>query len=246
MLVRDDHVRLPPGHPSLVLGYDGAPGELAALSASAGVAAAPADGQVVRFGRNRPRVDVPVGDDDRRVSREQGLLTFRDGGWWVSNTGNLPLRLPTGRLARGAQARLSPGYTPLSVRGSGVREYLLELFVVGSGEPAAPWPLTPDERLAVVVLCQRYLRHKAYAQVLTIRQAVTELNALRPGEWTAPRLTELVEAVHERLVRVGALEPVADHPPEHAVLQELMWTNSVVPEDLTLLDTPPRRRWGRR
>ena len=73
------------------------PGGIVALAVTGRVNSAPVDGHRVVFGRNRPDVDVCVGESDLRVSRRHGALTCRDGAWWVSNLGQLPIRLPRSR-----------------------------------------------------------------------------------------------------------------------------------------------------
>jgi hypothetical protein len=130
-MVYDEMSALPPGHHSLAYGGDAVPGGLLVLSVCGGVRVPPAEGRSVYFGRNFEEVHVGIGVDDRRVSRRQGVLTCRDGRWWVTNTGNRPIRLTDSRwLNRGGMAvPLAAGYTPLYVPGSGARDHLLELYV---------------------------------------------------------------------------------------------------------------------
>src|SRR5690606_27007139 len=167
--------RLPKGHGSLALGVPSSsePGKLYALSLAGGIAIGPKEGRTILFGRNRPDVHVCVGEDDRKVSRQQGTITYDDGVWWLANTGKLPLRLPGSRLLFRDEepVPLTDGYTPMFLRGTGRREHLLELYVTGA-EGRRPtsrhgdatelpriWRLSDDERLALVVLGQRYLLH---------------------------------------------------------------------------------------
>src|SRR5262245_55718272 len=189
-MVHDDMVALPVGHRSLAYGSDDpVPGGLLAQSRAGGVRVRPAEGRSVYFGRNFEEVHVGIGVDDRRVSRRQGALTRRGERWWVVNTGNQPIRLPNSRWLHrdGEQVPLATGYTPLFVPGSGRREYLLELFVVGAGNTAgrawpascpAAVPLDADERLAVVVLSQRYLSYEADPRPLTWPEATGRLAVL--------------------------------------------------------------------
>lgn len=83
----------------------------------------PGAGREVLFGRNRPEVHVCLGEDDPQVSRHQGTLTHRDGHWWVSNTGRLPIRCPAGRLLFRDEEPLplDTGYTPVRRRFAGPR-----------------------------------------------------------------------------------------------------------------------------
>ena len=245
------------GHHSLAFGSaDAVPGGLLALSMSGGIRVRPAEGRSVYFGRNFEEVHVGIGVDDRRVSRRQGALTCRGGQWWVGNTGNRPIRLPNTRWLHrdGEEVPLAPGYTPLFVPGSGAREHLLELYVVGpNGDPPRPaptaaterlttWRLTPDERLAVVVLGQRYLLHEANPLPLTWQQATSQLAELQPGRWREGRLKHLVEDLRLRLSRHGVAGLRKDELPEPIgnalndnLLRELVRTSTLVPPDLTVL-----------
>jgi hypothetical protein len=248
-MVHDDLVALPPGHHSLAFGSDDpVPGGLLAQSRSGGVRVLPAVDRSVYFGRNFEEVHVGVGVDDRRVSRRQGVLTWRAGQWWVANTGNRPLRLPNSRWLHrgGAAVPLAPGYTPLFVPGSAAREHLLELFVVDSSPPvrtAATWPLTADERLAAVVLAQRYLLHEANPSPLTWQRATAQLADLQPGRWRPDRLEQLVAGLRARLAGWGVRglrevevpEPIGDALTGN-LLWELVGTGTLVPPDLALLD----------
>lgn len=106
-----------------------------------------------------------VGEDDQRVSRRHGSITYRSGQWWVTATGRLPLRLPQGQRPFPSEAPvpLAAGYTPLFVQGSSGREHLLEVYVAGDSgtrpvlrhrDPTQPpriWHLGPDDRLALIV-----------------------------------------------------------------------------------------------
>jgi hypothetical protein len=234
-------VALPPGRSLAAGGVTAEPGALLALSASGGIRVRPAAGRSVYFGRNFEDAHVGVGVADRRVSRRQGVLTHRDGRWWLANTGRRPLRLPGSRWLRrdGSAVVLAPGYTPLFV--AGAREHLLELYVAGAGPGAvaATWRLTNDERLATVVLGTRFLRHEADPVPLTWQQATARLAQLQPGRWRAGRLEHLMADLRVRLAREGVvgLCGAADEPAFTAnLLRELVRTATLVPPDLALLD----------
>jgi hypothetical protein len=244
-MVHDDMVALPAGHRSLAYGSDDpVPGGLLAQSRAGGVRVRPAEGRSVYFGRNFEEVHVGIGVDDRRVSRRQGVLTRRGERWWVVNTGHRPIRLPNSRWLHrdGEQVPLAAGYTPLFVPGSGIREHLLELYVVGAGRTVATWPvsvsaagspLSADQRLAVVVLGQRYLRYEADPRPLTWEEATDQLAALQPGRWEERRLEQVVADLRPRLARHAGLdgdEPLA------TLLCELVRAGVVVPPDLAVLD----------
>lgn len=251
--------RLPKNHGSLALGVPSSdPGTLYALSLNGGIAIGAKEGRTILFGRNRPDVHVCVGEDDRKVSRQQGSLAFRDGNWWLVNTGKLPLRLPGSRLLFREEEPipLGEGYTPMFLRGSGRREHLLELYVTGADgarpasrhrdatQPPRIWRLSDDERVALVVLGQRYLLHEEYPQPLTWREAAADLAELQPdADWTHKKVEHLVVAVRNRLSRGGVPgltreevgEPVGNTLNDN-LIRELMLSTTLVPPHLALLD----------
>ena len=261
--------RISAGHPSLAHGVPpSAPGTLFVLAAGGGVAVRPREGRTVVFGRNLPAVHVCIGEDDRRVSRRQGVVSRRDGRWWVRTTGRPPLRFPDSRLlfAHDDPVPLPEGYTPLFVRGSSPRNHKLELYVTGpSAEPAAgreertvpsahgdptdpvrAWPLSDDERLVLAVLASRHLRLEPHAQPLTWTQACEILDRLRPGaRWTPKKVAHKVASVRARLSRQGVpgltREEVGE-PVGNALNQnlilELLASSTLVPQDLALLEEP--------
>lgn len=251
--------RLPPGHDSLAFGVPAAaPGTIYALSMTGGITVGAKEGRTLLFGRNRPEVHVCLGEDDRRVSRLQGELTHHADQWWVSGTGRVPLRLPGSRLVFPGDepVPLGTGYTPLFVRGSGRREHLMELFVAGpdagrpaprhdeTTEPPKTWKLSATERLALIVLAQRYLYHEAYPQPLTWSQAAAHLADLQPDAgWRPKKVEHLVAAVRTRLSQAGVAGLTRDEVGEpignslnHNLVRELVESTTLVPPDLRLLD----------
>ncbi|XVS66416.1 FHA domain-containing protein [Actinosynnema sp. CA-299493] len=244
---------------SLVLGAAHiAPGALCALTLAGGVTADPAEGHLVRFGRNRPEVEVCVGENDLMVSRRHGLLDHREGRWWVSNTGRSPIRLAGSLMLHhdGEPHPLATGYTPLFLRGSRGREHVLELYVAGpsGGPPAARpgdvtqppkrWRLSRDERLALVVLGRRYLLHDPHPSPLSRQQAARQLTELNPADkWTIKRVEHTVAAVRTRLAANGVYgllreevgEPVGLTLTDN-LLRELVSSTTLVPLDLDLVD----------
>lgn len=254
--------RLSTSHGSLAYGVPRSkPHTLFALSIAGGITVGPRDGRTVIFGRNRPDVHVCIGEDDPKVSRQHGSLTHHDRYWWLTNTGRLPMRLPNSRLlfADEDAVPIDDGYTPLFVRGSREREHLLELYVSGPDgqrpatrhhdvtQPPRTWRLDDDERLALVVLGQRYVMHEARPQPLSWKQAATQLAELRPGAgWTAKRVEHLVGAVRTRLSHDGVdgltLEelgkPVGNALNDN-LIRELLQSTTLVPPDLALLDDDP-------
>jgi hypothetical protein len=250
-----------PARGSLALGVPpAAPGTLFALTVVGGIVVGAREGRTVLFGRNRPDVDVCVGEDDQRISRKHGLLARQDSHWWVSTTGQLPLRLPGARLLFREEGpiALPTGYTPLFIRGARGREHLMELYVTGADgqrpalrhsdptQPPKTWQLKPEERLALVALGQRYLLHDLHPQPLSWRQAADLLAELQPANaWTPKRVEHIVVAVRNRLAHDGVAgltreeigEPVGNVLNDN-LLKELMFSTTLVPPDLALLDLP--------
>ncbi|WP_240812726.1 FHA domain-containing protein [Streptomyces sp. DASNCL29] len=249
---------LPAAHGSLARGVTApVPGTAFALALTGGMTLGPGDGRELLFGRNRPEVHICVGEDDPQVSRCQGRLTHRHGRWWVANNGRLPLRFPSRLLFTGEEPLpLGTGYTPLFVRGSRDREHLLEVFVSGPeterpvalpGDVTRPprvWVLTDEEKLALVVLGQRYLLHEPRPQPLTWRQTAAQLAELRPGEgWSEKRVEHLVNRVRAMLSRDGVPwrtreevgEPVGNALNDH-LIRALMMSTTLVPPALALID----------
>ncbi|MEU4610991.1 FHA domain-containing protein [Streptomyces umbrinus] len=250
---------LPATHGSLARGASAPlPGTLFALALTGGMTLGPGDGREVLFGRNRPEVHVCLGEDDPQLSRHQGTLTHRDGRWWVSNAGRLPIRCAGARLLfRGEEPLpLDIGYTPLFVGGSRGREHLLEVFVTGpEGERPQPrhgdvtrpprvWILTEQEKLALVVLGRRYLLHEPRPQPLTWRQTAAELAESQPhAGWTDKRVEHLVNGVRTRLSRDGVPwltreelgEPVGNALNDN-LIRALLTSTTLVPMDLALID----------
>jgi hypothetical protein len=225
---------LPSGHDSLAFGVPrSVPGAVHVLAFGGGYSAGPGEGRTVYFGRNRPEVHVCIGEDDRQISRRHGVLTNRDGRWWVSNTGQRPIRLPKSQwlFANEAAIPLAEGYTPLFVPGARDREHLLEVYVTGirpdvTGPPGT-YALSAEERLVLVVLGQRYLLHEANPKPLTWQQAAATLAELRPeAGWTSRKVEHRVAAVAQRLSHAGVPD----------LLRELVRSTTLVPPDLAVLD----------
>ncbi|QNP75121.1 FHA domain-containing protein [Streptomyces roseirectus] len=237
------------------------PGTLRARTVTGELSAPPRQGLTVRFGRGEePDVDLGVGVDDLRVSRRHGELTYRQGLWWLRNTGQQLVRLPRGRMLHLATepVPLATGYTPLFVKGSGYREHLVELYVTGHddqgpvsrrrAETVRPrtWALDDDERLLLVVLGQRYLLYEEEPRPLTYAVAAQQLAYLRPeARWTERRIEHRVEAVRRRLDRAGFRYPLLhdasqgrprDNSLLHNLIKGLVESTTLVPPDLDLME----------
>ncbi|MFF0338143.1 hypothetical protein [Kribbella sp. NPDC004875] len=125
--------KLPQGQANLAQGVpDAEPGTLFVLTVGGGVRVDAGPLRTILFGRNRPEVHVCVGEDDARVSRMHGAISYRSGQWWVAVTGRLPLRSSHNQklFAGEDPTPLAPGYTQLFVQGSDNREHVMELYVV--------------------------------------------------------------------------------------------------------------------
>ncbi len=250
---------MPAGTGSLARGLPPVPaGTLFALGDRGGICVAPTARLTVIFGRNEPEVHVCVGAGDRGVSRQHGLLHHDGRRWTVHNKGHLPIRLPGSQLLlSGHQEPLPVAYTPLFIRSAHDREHLLEVRIAGAAPAGCSgvqfgdstctptiWELSDRERLVLVVLGQRYLRHEPYPQPLSWSNVEVELTRLQPGaSWTAKSAEHVVAAVRARLAKrdVGGLtrdevgEPVGNAL-NHNLILELLLSTTLVPPDLRLLD----------
>lgn len=251
---------LPAGTGSLARGLPPVPaGTLFALGDRGGICVAPDARFTVIFGRNEPEVHVCVGAGDRGVSRQHGLLSHDGRRWTVHNTGHLTIRLPGSQLLLSGHQELLPvAYTPLFIRSGPDREHLLEVRVAGPAPVGSSgvqfddtthyagtiWELSDRERLVLVALSQRYLRHEAYPQPLSWSNVAEDLTAIQPGAgWTAKRAEHVVVAVRARLARRGVAgltreevgEPVGNVL-NHNLILELLLSTTLVPPDLRLLD----------
>ncbi|MDQ1042468.1 FHA domain-containing protein [Streptomyces sp. V4I2] len=237
------------------------PGTLHARTVTGELSAPPRPGLTLRFGRGEePDVDLGVGVDDLGVSRQHGELSYRQGLWWLRNTGQQLVRLPRGGMMHLSTEAipLDTGYTPLFVKGSGYREHLVELYVSGhddqgpvsrrTAKTVSPkiWPLDDDERLLLVVLGQRYLLYEEDPRPLTYAVAAKQLAYLRPdARWTERRIEHRIEAVRRRLDRDGFRYPLLHDKSEgrpgdnrllHNLIKGLVESTTLVPPDLDRME----------
>lgn len=250
---------LPPTHGSLAIGVPAStPGTMFAQSVGGGIEVRAREKRAIIFGRDRAEVHVCLGPDDRQVSRQHGRLVHQGGRWWVHNTGQLPIQLPGSRMLFTGEepVPLADGYSPLFVHGSRQRVHLLEVYVAGDtgGRPAerhddatvppARWELDDTERLALVILGQRYLLHEARPVPLTWQQTAKQLAERSPDAgWNHKRVERLIEKVRLRLSAHGVPGLTRDEVPEPIgnalndnLLRELLLTTTLTPRDLVLLD----------
>ena len=252
---------LEPSTPSLqrqepLLGGAIAPaGSLFLLGEHGGYAAAPRPAHRLVIGRNAPEVHVTVGASDWYISREQAVLMcvpFRGSvTWTLRNVGRRPIRVPDAPLLlQEHETALKPGYTPLFIDGD--RLHVVEVLVsVGAKSAEVPlpsaltrdvgFPLTPRERLVLVVMFQEFLRRSSPAHPLSWKDTGDALNAV-PGEsgWNARKAENVVDGVRHRLAAAGESGLTADsaHPEalRHNLIQILLKSATLVPPDLRLLD----------
>lgn len=213
------------------------------------------------FGRDREDVHVPVGVDDPAVSRRHGVFTCPGpgGGWWLRNSGNLPIELPDGALLLAGHWRpVSPGYTPLVINSSRQRSHLLQVRIVGepgrqpqattkaeTADPETVYELSAPERLVLTALARRYLEgHDGYPLPLTweetARAANSSPNATRV--WNNRTVADTVEGVRMRLHGQGVRglrreevgQPVGSTLSVN-LIRELLKTATIGSQDLALL-----------
>ena len=233
-----------------------APGTVFVHAVGDAVTMPPKEGRELIFGRNRPEVHLCIGEDDLTVSRKHGTLTNAEGHWWLRNTGILAIRIGESRLltAHDEAVPLAEGYTSLVIEGSRGRLHLIEVLVVGpeagstprhgdQTRPVRAWDLQPEERLAVVVLAQAYLRNQPGAQPATWQQAAELMSEIDPGrKWTDKRVEHRVRALRLRLAACGVagiIQPEVGGSGDvlkHNLIKELIATNTITSKDLELID----------
>lgn len=235
------------------------PGTLFVMGSAGGIRVAPDAHFEIVFGRNAPDVHVCVGTSDPHVSRRHGTISRPHRQWVLVNLGRLPIRFPGSKLVlSGDRMDLPPAYTPLFVVGP-KQEHLLEVRIAAGPSPGLVdgadgahtaetqsrpvWPLSPVERLVMVCLSQRYLRHEPAPQPLTWAQVAHDLGRLQPFErWTVKRAAHIVTNVRKRLSTTvpGLLEEEIPPPVGNALNQnlilELLVTTTITTSDLHLLD----------
>lgn len=251
---------LPPGSPS-----DGVPsappGTIFVLGPEGGYAV-PARRYTLLFGRDREDVHVPVGVNDPTVSRRHGVFTCTgsDGGWWLTNTGHLPIELPNGSLMLTGHRRfIEPGYTPLVINSSKQRSHLVEVRLVDDDDqhprsttkeetidPETVYELSPQERLVLTALARRYLEGaEAFPLPLTWEDTAQTANAspFTTKVWNFRTVANTVEEVRERLHRRGVRGLMRDEVGEPVgstlsvnLIRELVKTVTLSAQDLELLD----------
>ena len=232
------------------------PDTLFVLGANGGISIAPDADLRLMFGRNEPDVHVCVGADDPHVSRQHGYITREYSRWVLGNTGRLPIRLPGARLVlSGDRVELPTGYTPMFIvapRHDHLLEVRIAVLVAPSGAESGhdtatrdrtTWPLSPVEKLVLVCLAQRYLRHEPQPQPLTWSQVAGELGELFPRErWSWRRAAHIVTKVRKRLSPVvpGLLEeeipPPVGNSLNHNLITELLITTTILSSDLLVLE----------
>lgn len=216
---------------------------------------APHEGPVT-FGRNSEVVDLCVGENDRGVSREHVLLTFREGLWWLRNTGQRQVEIDDVQTIGpyDEEAALPDGYSSLRVHGANTG-HTIEVLVVGPDEweptgpsrsttiPVRGWPLHRRERLAVVAIAEFYLRGEPDAEPRTWRQAAEVLGeADADGNWTHRSVEHVVGGVRMRMAAKGeeglvaGEEKVAGDTLKRNLIKILRDSGTISRRDLGLID----------
>ncbi|MBL8926606.1 MAG: FHA domain-containing protein [Pseudonocardia sp.] len=223
-----------------------------------GLAASPAEGRVLWFGRNRSAVHICVGSHDAGVSRRHGTLEYSSGCWWVRAQGGRPVRVGRTHVLRYGDepVPLADGRTSLLVEGSDPNDlHLVRVEVVGADAPprrdtcsgTAPvrgYRLDAAERLVMTVLAQRVLQRQSGATLLTSREAAAYLAGIQPGVWTFRMIEHLVRRMRERLAAQGVdglvPEPGCtgyDSAYRRNLVEELIDSGTLGTPDLRLLGT---------
>ena len=97
----------------------GCAGTLQVRALGAWVQRSPDPRRTVVFGRSLDDVHLVVGGDGLRVSRRQGVLSYRAGCWWISNVGRPPIRMADRLLFTDEEpVPLPTCFTPLGCLGA--------------------------------------------------------------------------------------------------------------------------------
>jgi hypothetical protein len=242
------------GAPSLEHGRPGPPGTLHLLGPLGGVAAT-VGGQDpdVDFGRALEAA-VRLGPADPSVSRKHGTIRHDGHGWWLANTGALPIRVhgEAEPLLRDQRVRLQTGFIPLFFAAQR-RTHVLELLISGPTEdpdddgarlatrPRPVWGLSDTERLVLTAVFAPYLRRDDDARPTVTADVADELTALTGQEWAAKRVARVVDTVRVRLAGRGVDRMLLDQAPaemlRHHLYRALAVDSATLgPRDLDLLD----------
>ena len=194
-------------------------------------------------------------------------LPYQDGRWWVRNLGPLPIQMADNRLLFTDEepVPLPTCFTPLVVQGSPGREHLIEVHVSDGAcghrpwadeatRGPATWPLSPDERIALIVLGQRYLYQDPHPQPLTWQATTAQLAELQPDrQWRragrAPGAGGPAAALGEGRARADPRggRRAGRRPLNHNLRVTLLRSTTLRPADVKVLDgkitrTSPFRR----
>jgi hypothetical protein len=229
-------------------------GSVFVLGEHGGYGAAPRLSHQLVLGRNDEDVHVVVGEDDWYVSRKQAIVRCVPYGagftWTLRNLGRQPLRIPAEPLVlQEHEIVLKPGYTTMFIHGD--RLHVVEVLVSGQvGRAPVPphrktvdrgHPLTPQQRLVLVVMFQAYLRRDERAHPLSAKDTSAVLNSV-PGQsgWTNSRVHHEVDGVRHQLATRGhnGLTAESAHPESLRLnlVDVLLETATLVPPDLRLLN----------
>ncbi|GAA4913654.1 hypothetical protein LX16_2198 [Stackebrandtia albiflava] len=237
-------------------------GTLFALGAGGGWAVPPRRFELL-FGRKEDDVHIPLGVDDRQISRRQGRLTCHGEEWTVRNDGRLPMVFPGNSLLLSGQERvISASYTPVFVGDPEDRVHSLEIRLIG-GKRTGPDCDTDDEtsvstvhrlsgveRLVLTSMARRYLLDLPRPRPQTWQDIANDLNrsSATDREWNDRSVARVVAKVRERLSTPGYPRPVAGllrddsigEPLGNALndnlVREMLQSATLTPNDLRLLE----------
>lgn len=212
-------------------------------------------GQELTFGRASGN-DIVI-DNNPRLHRHFGLIRFRDGSWWLKNTGR---RLPLSILDQDSRSRItltSGNETALSFASStisfsaGSTNYEVELLIADdmastddgfnpdltmAGLTMDHEPLVGEQRLVAVALAESALRNPHEPIVLPSNKAI----AHRFG-WPMTTLNRKLDRLCRTFDRAG-VPGLVGRPGELAsdrrrkLVEHLVGTGELTVDDLTLLD----------
>lgn len=170
-------------------------------------------GQEITYGRE---ADVDLGVHDAYVSRVQGRIKFREGRWWLQNTGRqLATRV---RSEQGQVVELPPnglvhlprGQVVITVKSLNASHSLRTTLLdaqPGTVEATPPKegpttamlpkiPLNPEQRLLLTALCENRLRHDSASLI-----ANSEIGAM--FRWGPSKVQRKLDYICERLTDEG-------------------------------------------
>lgn len=214
-------------------------------------------GDELTFGRS-VRNDLVIDEDNGRLHRHFGRIYFRDGTWWLVNTGR---KLPITVLDRGSRSRVvltSGNETSLTFDESSVTftagSTTYEILIDIAPDPDRPpddsidltmtgltidhIPLSGDQRLLAIALAELALRNPHQAVALPSNKAV----AHRFG-WSMTTFNRKLDRLCRKYADNG-VPGLVGGPGQLAsdrrrkLVEHLVGTGQITVDDLPLLEQP--------